>query len=385
MLVQCPSCATTYDLPEASIGQQGRKVRCAACKTTWHVVAPPEDTVTHDTGTYDTGTHQTDIHGAEPQLERAQEMRRFEPAAPEPVAAPPVPESLSQRFAADDLRLAGLDPASRPGEAQLDPLEDGAPTTIVAARLKPEATLDDDVALVAEPQNGQDDIDALFASGGAEPEPAAMDDVDATQPGDGRALDHAEAPDDPEGLGPVGKAQGTSRFSAARDRAAAARPRQRMGNSKAAKPKRRISYSGLAAILVFGLLGSAVLRRNAVVAAVPQSAGLFAKLGLPVNLRGVEIRDVSSRIVVDQGVRQLVVEGEIGNVERQEVKLSRLRFAVRDENGREIYSWKAAVDKPVIEAGENLRFRRRLASPPDGAADVQVRFETPGDKVAGVQ
>ncbi|MCA0423227.1 MAG: zinc-ribbon domain-containing protein [Proteobacteria bacterium] len=31
----CPSCATAYDLPDASIGPGGRKVRCAACQTLW--------------------------------------------------------------------------------------------------------------------------------------------------------------------------------------------------------------------------------------------------------------------------------------------------------------------------------------------------------------
>lgn len=37
----CPACATAYDLPEASIGPAGRKVRCAACQTLWHAEKPP--------------------------------------------------------------------------------------------------------------------------------------------------------------------------------------------------------------------------------------------------------------------------------------------------------------------------------------------------------
>ena len=89
--------------------------------------------------------------------------------------------------------------------------------------------------------------------------------------------------------------------------------------------------------------------------------------------------------MTEQGIAQLVVEGEIVNLAKTETKLSRLRLAIRSEKGQEIYSWKAAVDKPALEPGETLKFKRRLASPPDGSSDVVVRFETRGDMIAGVQ
>ncbi len=43
MILSCPNCATRYTLTEAQLGPQGRKVRCAACKTTWHAEAPPKE------------------------------------------------------------------------------------------------------------------------------------------------------------------------------------------------------------------------------------------------------------------------------------------------------------------------------------------------------
>ncbi|MDC7683130.1 zinc-ribbon domain-containing protein [Asticcacaulis sp. BYS171W] len=36
MLVTCPKCALAYAIDDAQLGPQGRTVRCAACKTTWH-------------------------------------------------------------------------------------------------------------------------------------------------------------------------------------------------------------------------------------------------------------------------------------------------------------------------------------------------------------
>ena len=37
MLIVCPSCASQYELGEAKLGPEGRKVGCAGCKTAWHV------------------------------------------------------------------------------------------------------------------------------------------------------------------------------------------------------------------------------------------------------------------------------------------------------------------------------------------------------------
>lgn len=42
MLIVCPSCASRYELDGAKLGPDGRKVRCAACQTQWHVAPEPE-------------------------------------------------------------------------------------------------------------------------------------------------------------------------------------------------------------------------------------------------------------------------------------------------------------------------------------------------------
>ena len=65
--------------------------------------------------------------------------------------------------------------------------------------------------------------------------------------------------------------------------------------------------------------------------------------------------------------------------------MPRLRFAVRNQGGQEIYSWTALPARNVLLAGETLPFRSRLASPPREGQQVLVRFFNRRDLVAGIQ
>jgi hypothetical protein len=61
-------------------------------------------------------------------------------------------------------------------------------------------------------------------------------------------------------------------------------------------------------------------------------------------------------------------------VANRTVEVPRLRFALRNPAGVEVYAWTALPAKPVLAAGEALPFRSRLASPPGDTHDVVVRF-----------
>jgi predicted Zn finger-like uncharacterized protein len=126
--------------------------------------------------------------------------------------------------------------------------------------------------------------------------------------------------------------------------------------------------AGIAALVSLGVW------RQAVVDLVPDLAGLYAVAGLPVNIRGLEFRDVNTVETTENGVPLLVVRGTIENVTEEDVDVPRLRLAVRGTSGREIFVWTAMPSKQELSAGEALPFFAQLASPPAEGREVAVRF-----------
>jgi predicted Zn finger-like uncharacterized protein len=151
------------------------------------------------------------------------------------------------------------------------------------------------------------------------------------------------------------------------------RPR---GTAPRATRSRGLTYaSALGLVLILG----AVVWRDTVVAYVPDLAGLYSLAGLPVNLRGLEFRDMETVETTDDGIPQLIVRGTIENVTDDKVAVPRLRLAVRGISGREIFVWTAMPAKSELDTGESLPFLAQLASPPAEGREIAVRFVSPRD------
>jgi predicted Zn finger-like uncharacterized protein len=125
--------------------------------------------------------------------------------------------------------------------------------------------------------------------------------------------------------------------------------------------------------------------RAEIVRAAPQTASLYAALGLGVNLRGLLIADVTTDTLTSEGVQVLVVQGKIASVAKRTIEVPRLRFAVRNASGNEIYSWTTLPSRSLLGPGEAFAFQSRLASPPPETRDVLVRFFNRHDLGVGIQ
>jgi hypothetical protein len=258
----------------------------------------------------------------------------------------------------------------------------GDATTFPAATAEPGAM----PVLPAEPPSG-DPIPDEF---GISPQPTSTDTADAPPtapepdlepPSDGNPPEVADAPaiapgaaaDPIEGRVEETVGEDIETVAARRARIAALRRRGRWPF-----PSTPTLVMGLVAVC-----GALLGFRTDVVRLLPQTASFYEAIHLPVNLRGLVFKDiVTSKDSLD-GVQVLLVEGAIANVTNRVTEVPRLRFAVRDLAGREIYSWTALPARNALAPGDSITFRSRLASPPAEAQEVLVRFFNRRDLVAG--
>ncbi len=123
------------------------------------------------------------------------------------------------------------------------------------------------------------------------------------------------------------------------------------------------------ALLVSGLF----VGRQFMVRQFPDLASLYALVGSDVNLYGLQFEDVRTVRRPEDGVAVLVVEGNVRNISEKTRDIPRLHFILSGRN-REVYAWQDDASLNPLNPGETVRFRSVLASPPDVADELHVRF-----------
>ncbi|MDD7909478.1 zinc-ribbon domain-containing protein [Pseudovibrio exalbescens] len=158
------------------------------------------------------------------------------------------------------------------------------------------------------------------------------------------------------------------------------REKTRSRYSHLAKPKhstskrlRRLTGLGLFAASLLACVMT-VSYRDTIVRQFPDLAGLYQMVGLTVNLRGLEFRDLRTFREVQDGVTVLVVEGSIENITNRRVEIPAVRLSLRSHDFSELYAWTVEPRLMTLDPATKTRFRTRLAQPPDRAADIQMRF-----------
>lgn len=290
MHIVCPHCMTSYAIKLASLGSNGRTVRCSRCKETW--------------------------------------IARAEEAVEE--ASIPVMASASRADDQSDLAEQWNSYAK----------DDGAV----------------DAPVVDSPS---------IASDWPEEEPAEAVD------------DWAAAAQSMEDAGDGVQHQSWFRGLFRRRGARVSRP--------IATTAPRKSYLGLptACAAMGALVLALMIWRSDMVRLLPQTASFYKMAGLEVNLRGLTFKDVKLSSETVDGKQVLVIEGVIVGQGKKPLDIPRLRFAVRDAQGAEIYAWNTVLEQTVLQPGERAFFRSRLASPPPEGRNIDVRFFNRRDIAGG--
>lgn len=132
-------------------------------------------------------------------------------------------------------------------------------------------------------------------------------------------------------------------------------------------------WAGLAMILA-GVASVAYFQRVNVVRVLPGAAAAYARIGLPVNVRGIEFEKVKYSWETSAGRPVLEVYGDIVNVTSKPLRVPTVVFGLRTKEKVEVYQWAADVRSDLLPAGERTAFSAQIPTPPKSIRDVQVRF-----------
>jgi predicted Zn finger-like uncharacterized protein len=363
MLIVCPNCATSYMLDPASVGPAGRPVRCARCKTTWFAGAP-ETAATPLSRAENEADSDPNVSAIVDRLiaeAKAESGRSGQDASLPPQDQAWPLAGTEDNPAADRFGAESVDPPAHRSWADADPTgfgDLGRNSDLVSHDDEPLFPGDSDR------HTGQDfrggdfplaDAPSLVPSIGQDP---LFDD------GHIENHDRSRANDDKEDV---------ESFAARREKL----------RTRRQKSKRSSRWT--AAILVLFAFNIALIgARGEVVRYLPQTASLFAAIGLPVNLRHLRFDKVRITKESSDGVNILFIEGMIENTADKPTEVPRLRFAARNATGQDVYTWSALPTRSILGPKESEEFHSRLAAPPADATDVMVRFFTPQDAVNGL-
>ena len=130
----------------------------------------------------------------------------------------------------------------------------------------------------------------------------------------------------------------------------------------------------VAVVALVGSIVGAVLLRTEVVRALPDMAGMYAAVGLPVNVVGLEFSDVSTLVARRGDGTALTVAAKIRAVGGRRTTIPPIVATLLDEHGVAVYEWSLVPPAPDVAPGEVVELSAELAAPPEGARELRLSF-----------
>jgi predicted Zn finger-like uncharacterized protein len=143
---------------------------------------------------------------------------------------------------------------------------------------------------------------------------------------------------------------------------------------KRAKRMKRLRGWAILGTLALSPIAAAAAFPVQVVKIAPATIRVYELAGLSVNIYGLEIRRLEQQHAIVDGTRVLTVKGEVTNITSSERKIPWLRFGLADGASQEVYHWTLDTNARPLRPGETTSFITRIASPPESAKKLKIRF-----------
>ena len=128
-------------------------------------------------------------------------------------------------------------------------------------------------------------------------------------------------------------------------------------------------------LFVAALLAAAGLLRQQIMTAWPQTAPLYAALGINAPASSLALQEISVSQGMHAGRPALTVKGVILNQGSSTVAVPPVLVKLHNAAGRDIYTWTHQLPEKTLEAGSRIEFETSLADPPAEARNLEVTFQ----------
>lgn len=132
-------------------------------------------------------------------------------------------------------------------------------------------------------------------------------------------------------------------------------------------------------LLIAGLVSAAIYRTD-IVRLWPKSASAFAALGMPANLYGVDIRNITITSSADDRGPKVEVKGMLQSVSRTAEFIPYLKVSLVDAKGFERLSWMVDPGIEKLPAGKAYAFASSRSNPVRGSLKAVITFADPPRK-----
>ena len=132
-------------------------------------------------------------------------------------------------------------------------------------------------------------------------------------------------------------------------------------------------------VLVLSVGWATLAFRPILTAYWPQSASLYATIGIKPDIAALKFSDVGYRAAIADGQPILTVSGRLVNDGGKEQSVPLIRAALIDAGRREVYHWTFAPKVLTLAPGQSTQFVTKVSSPPSAAKNLELHFAKTGE------
>ncbi|MCJ8309420.1 MAG: hypothetical protein HRU27_09970 [Rhizobiaceae bacterium] len=122
------------------------------------------------------------------------------------------------------------------------------------------------------------------------------------------------------------------------------------------------------------IAASGVALRDMVMKAVPQTVALYQAVGLTSQNPDLQIGNVVTTKIDKDGIRQLIIKGEIQNVADNTVPVPPVKLIMRGEEKANLFAWTVSANKDTLKAGETGKFTAVAHDFPAETVNVDIEL-----------